>query len=190
VFITAQPLAVSSGMLRSDVKKSRSLEHPVGHNIRAMAELERETLDNRTWIDRLTATVTRVAGSTPFIVLHAIWFSGWIAFNATHFAFDPYPFSLLNLIVALEAVFLTSIVLMTQNHMTRLADRRAHLDIQVNLLAEQELTAMLHMLHALCTHAGVHVAIRDEHVQQLLTETDIRKIAVALEHGFDAPQNT
>lgn len=101
--------------------------------------------------------------------------------NSTHLAFDPRPYSLLNLIVALEAVFLTSVVLMTQNHLTRVADRRAHLDLQVNLLAEQELTAMLHMLHGLCRKAGVEVAIRDERVQQLLTETDIGRIAKALD---------
>ena len=162
-------------------------EHPVVHNIRAMVELERKSLDDRTPIDRLTDAVARVAGSTTFIVLHAIWFAAWIALNTTRFAFDPYPYSLLNLVVALEAVFLTSVVLMTQNHMTRLAERRGHLDLQVNLLSEQELTAMLHMLHGLCTNAGVHVAIRDERVQQLLSETDIRQIAVALDRGLDAP---
>ena len=151
-----------------------------------MVELEQKALDDRTRIDRLTDTVTRVAGSTPFIVIHAIWFAAWVVLNATPVAFDPFPYSLLNLVVALEAVFLTSMVLMTQNHMTRLADRRAHLDLQVNLLAEQELTAMLHMLHGLCTQAGVHVAIRDERVQQLLADTDIGQIAVALGRGLDA----
>ena len=108
--------------------------------------------------------------------------------NSTRLAFDPRPYSLLNLIVALEAVFLTSVVLMTQNRMTRLADRRAHLDLQVNLLSEQELTAMLHMLHGLCTKAGVAVAIRDERVQQLLTETDIGKIAKALDQEIIEPE--
>jgi uncharacterized membrane protein len=169
------------------MSKPRSQEHPVGHNVRAMAELERKALGDRTHLDRLTDTVASVAGSMPFIVLHGIWFAAWVAFNSTGAAFDPYPYSLLNTVVALEAVFLTSVVLLTQNHMTRLADRRARLDLQINLLSEQELTAMLHMLHALCTHAGVHVAIRDDRVQQLLTETDIRKIAVALELGLDAP---
>jgi uncharacterized membrane protein len=165
-------------------------EHPVVHNIRTMVELERQSQDDRTRIDRLTDAVAQVVGSTPFIVVHAVWFAAWIALNTTKFAFDPYPYSLLNLVVALEAVFLTSVVLMTQNHMTRLAERRGQLDLQVNLLAEQELTAMLHMLHGLCTHAGVHVAIRDERVQQLLTETDIRKIAVALDRGLDTPLGT
>ena len=106
--------------------------------------------------------------------------------NTTRYAFDAYPFALLNLIVALEAVFLTSVVLITQNHMSRLADRRAQLALQVNLLAEQELTAMLHMLQGLCTIAGVKVAIRDERVQQLLKETDIQKIAVALDRELEA----
>ena len=150
-----------------------------------MAELERKTLDDRTPLDRLTDTVARVAGSIPFIVLHAFGFSAWLVLNTTRLAFDPYPYSLLNLMVALEAVFLTSVVLMTQNHMTRLADRRAHLDLQVNLLAEQELTAILHMLRGLCTKAGVYVAVGDERVQQLLAETDIRDISVALDQGLD-----
>jgi uncharacterized membrane protein len=156
-------------------------EHPVVGNIEAIGELERHGREERTAVNRITATVTRVAGSTTFIAVHALWFGSWIALNLTRYAFDPYPFALLNLIVALEAVFLTSVVLMTQTHMSRLADRRAHLDLQVNLLAEQELTAMLHMLHGLCTRAGVKVTIRDERVQQLLTETDIQKIAVALD---------
>ena len=155
-----------------------------------MVELDRKALDDRPPIDRLTDAIAHTAGSMPFIVLHAIWFAAWIVLNTARVGFDPFPYSLLNLVVALEAVFLTSVVLMTQNHMSRLAERRAHLDLQVNLLSEQELTAMLHMLHGLCTHAGVHVAIRDERVQQLLTETDIRQIAVALDRGMDAPLET
>jgi uncharacterized membrane protein len=166
--------------------KLTKAEDPVIHNIQAIAELERHALDKRTLVDRVTAVVTRVSGSTTFIAVHAVWFATWIALNTTWYSFDAYPFNLLNLIVALEAVFLTSVVLMTQNRMAGLTDRRAHLDLQVNLLAEQELTAMLHMLHGLCTHAGVKVTIRDERVQQLLTETDIHKIAVALDRKLDA----
>jgi uncharacterized membrane protein len=161
-------------------------EHPVGHNIQAIADLERIVLEERSSVDRVTAAVTRIAGSKTFIAIHALWFGTWIALNLTRFAFDPYPFALLNLIVALEAVFLTSIVLMTQTQMSKLANRRAHIDLQVNLLAEQELTAMLHMLHGLCTGAGVKVTIRDERVQQLLKETDIQKIAVALDRELTA----
>jgi uncharacterized membrane protein len=166
---------------------STAQEEPIAYNIRAMVELERKALEDRTPVDRVTHAVARIAGGLPFIALHAAWFGLWIAVNSTRVAFDPFPYSLLNLVVALEAVFLTSVVLMTQNHMTRLAERRAHLDLQVNLLSEQELTAMLHMLHSLCRQAGVPVAVRDDRVQQLLSETDIREIATALDREMDAP---
>jgi uncharacterized membrane protein len=81
-----------------------------------------------------------------------------------------------------EAIFATSFVMMTQNRMTRGADKRAHLDLQVNLLAEQELTAMLQMLNALCQRSGVAVTVRDSRVEELLKQTDIHKIANALDH--------
>jgi uncharacterized membrane protein len=170
----------------SRVKPAPRPEDPVAHNIRAMVELAQEARDDRTGMGRMTDTIARTAGSVTFIAIHAVWFAGWITLNLTRFAFDPYPFSFLNLVVALEAVILTSVVLLTQNHMTRLADRRAALDLQINLLSEQELTAMLHMLSGLCARLGVQISIHDERVQQLLAETDIHKIAVALDVGLDA----
>ena len=163
-------------------------EDPVARNIRAMVELAQEARNERTPVGRLADTVARTAGSLTFIAMHAVWFAGWIALNLTRFAFDPYPFSFLNLVVVLEAVMLTSVVLLTQNHMTQLADRRAALDLQINLLSEQELTAMLHMLNGLCLRLGVHISIHDERVQQLLAETDVHKIAVALDLGLDPPR--
>jgi uncharacterized membrane protein len=163
-----------------------NVEHPVGVNVQAIATLERNMLNQQTAIDRVSASITRVTGSASFIAAHAVWFVLWIVLNTTRYSFDVYPFQLLNLVVALEAVFLTSVVLMTQNRMAQVADRRAHLDLQVNMLAEQELTAMLHMLHGLCTHTGVKVSIQDERVQQLLEETDIHKIAVALDREHAA----
>ena len=74
---------------------------------------------------------------------------------------------------------------MTQNRMTHLAEKRAHLDLQVNLLAEQELTAMLHMLTALCEHHGVAVASPRSGVDAMLKETDIHGLAVALDRELD-----
>ena len=72
--------------------------------------------------------------------------------------FDPYPFSLLTLVVSLEAILLTGFVLISQDRMTKLADRRAHLDLQVNLLAEQELTAILKVVCLIADQTGVELA--------------------------------
>jgi uncharacterized membrane protein len=165
---------------------STRVEDPIAHNIRAMVDLRHEAQDDRTRTGRITDKVARVAGGMIFVAVHAIGFALWIVVNLTRFAFDPYPFSLLNLLVALEAVLLTSIVLMTQNRMTRLADRRAALNLQINLLSEQELTAMLHMLNGLCTHMSVPISLHDARVHQLMAETDVHKVAVALDIGLDA----
>jgi uncharacterized membrane protein len=154
---------------------------PTLKNVRAIADLERQMFHQRSVLQRLTDAITRLAGSGVFIAGHAVWFLLWILLNRGGHGFDPYPFSLLNMIVSLEAIFLTGIVLMTQNHMTHQADRRAHLDLQVNLLAEQELTTILQMLYALCRKEGTCVKVSDARVEQLLKETDIVKLAVTLE---------
>jgi uncharacterized membrane protein len=154
-------------------------------NILAVAELEHRAFHERSPMERITDAITEAAGTLTFVGLHAVIFAVWIGINMRNpHPFDPFPFSLLNVAVSLEAIFLTSFVLMTQSRMTQQGDKRAHLDLQVNLLAEQELTTMLHMLHALCQRAGVKVNVRDERVAELLKETDIQTLAVALEQNL------
>ena len=155
---------------------------PAARNIEAVAAIERAVLRERSGLDRLTDAVTAAAGSRSFIVGHVIWFGVWIALNVTGEAsFDPFPFSLLMLVVALEAIFLSAVVLMTQNRMQRQADRRAHLDLQINMLAEQELTAILQMLKAISQRLGVEVPPADGLIEQLARDTDIHTISAALD---------
>ena len=151
-------------------------------NVRLIAELERRALQDRSPADRLSDAINRVTGSAFFAAGNVVLFASWILINTGRLPvlapFDPYPFSLLTLIVSLEAIFLAIFVLMSQNRMTRQADRRAHLDLQVDLLAEQELTTMLQMLDALCKKLQVDVCISDK---RLLDETDVQKLASTLE---------
>jgi uncharacterized membrane protein len=159
-----------------------AVPEPAARNIEAIASLEREALHDQSRLDRFTGAVTAAAGSAVFLVAHAIWFAGWIVFNVTREQPpDPYPFGLLMLIVSLEAIFLSAAVLMTQNRMQRQADKRAHLDLQVNLLAEQELTTMLKMLRRLCQRLDVRINEPDGQVEQLLEATDIQTLANALD---------
>jgi uncharacterized membrane protein len=150
-------------------------------NVRAVADLERKAVHERSPMERFTDAVTQTAGSLTFIVAHIALFYGWVLLNRSSWSFDPYPYSGLNLLLALEAIVLTSFVLMTQNRMTHQADKRAHLDLQVNVLAEQELTAILQMLYALCQKAGTGVKVSDTRVEELLQKTDIIKLAVTLD---------
>jgi uncharacterized membrane protein len=166
-----------------------AVPEPAARNIERIAALERAARHDRTRLDRFTDAVTSAAGSPAFLVAHGIWFAGWMVYNAMgDRPLDPYPFGLLMLIVSLEAIFLSAAVLMTQNRMQRQADRRAHLDLQVNLLAEQELTTMLKMLAGLCQRLDVPVIEHDGQVEQLLKDTNIETIATALDR--ELPSST
>lgn len=159
-------------------------------NVRAIAQLERAAIEERTPADRLSDAIAHVAGSTGFVIAHLAGFAAWIAINAGWIGglapFDPFPFSLLTLVVSLEAIFLSIFVLMSQNRAARLADRRAHLDLQVDLLAERELTVMLHMLQALCAKTGVVLDEVGTEVSDLLAETDVRDLASSLDEKLPA----
>jgi len=171
--------------------KAPAVPEPAARNIDAIAALEREALHDRSRLDRFTDAVTAAAGSPVFIVAHAVWFGGWITLNMVReHPFDPYPFGLLMLIVSLEAIFLSAAVLMTQNRMQRQADRRAHLDLQVNLLAEQELTTMLKMLTGMCRRLDVKVDAVDESVEQQLKDTDIHTISAAIDRKLSETDPT
>ncbi|HET9192424.1 MAG TPA: DUF1003 domain-containing protein [Vicinamibacterales bacterium] len=153
-------------------------------NIRAIADLEQRALHQRSAADRMSDAITRATGSGPFVLFHIIGFSVWILLNVRILSiepFDPFPFSFLTLIVSLEAIFLSVFVLMSQNRMTRQAEKRAHLDLQVDMLAEQELTAILRMVQGLCEKQGVEVLARDDRLEELVKETDVHTVAAALE---------
>jgi uncharacterized membrane protein len=169
---------------------SRSVSTHMQRNVRAIAQLERAAMADRSSADRLSDAITWVAGSSGFVVVHIALFAVWIAVNVGMVAlapvFDPFPFSLLTLVVSLEAIFLSIFVLMSQNRAARLADRRAHLDLQVDLLAERELTAILHMLRALCAKEQVVLDEVGTDVNDLLEETDVTQLASHLDEKLPA----
>jgi uncharacterized membrane protein len=160
----------------------------LSQNIAAIAEMERQALHQRTKADRMGDAITHATGSMVFAVAHVAWFGAWILINVGMIPgvepFDPFPFGLLTLVVSLEAIFLTVFVLMSQSRMTRLSEKRAHLDLQLDLLEEQELTAILRMLRALCKKHGVEVPQHDLHIEELMKHTDVKHMAVALDDGL------
>ncbi len=160
-------------------------ENPTQFNIAAIAKLEEEALDRRTRTERQSDAVVRIIGSPKFLLLHVIFVAAWSTVNLSLIpgvrAFDPFPFGILALFVSSESVFLTIFVLISQNRMSRQAERRAHLDLQVGMLAEQELTMMLQMLQKLCQHSGVDVKSATQQVQGFSETTDVHKLASELE---------
>ena len=105
-------------------------------NIREICSMEQEVLARRSLSARLGDTIATHAGRMWFIALHAAWFFVWIVVNVEKIAaFDPFPFSLLTMIVSLESIFLSLFIIMSQNRSSIQADQRNHLDLQINLLS-------------------------------------------------------
>jgi uncharacterized membrane protein len=166
-------------------------DNPAEQNIRAVARIEEASRSKRSAATCVSDTITEVAGSEWSVLFHLVWFGTWLVLNTGLTPlkpFDPFPFSLLTSIVSLEAIFLTLFVLASQNHMTREADKRAHLDLQVNLLAEQEMTVVLHMLKEICEHLDLTKTTKSEEFKALLKHTDVKNLADRLEKLIPAAQ--
>jgi len=137
----------------------------------------------RSFLDRASDAVARFSGSITFVIIHILWFGVWLVINSPSRArpFDPFPYSLLTLIVSLEAIFLSTFVLISQNRMSRLAERRAHLDLQINLLAESEMTKLLILTRAIATTLKVPGAEVDEEEREMEQATDVREVMKKVE---------
>jgi uncharacterized membrane protein len=92
--------------------------------------------------DRAADKITAFSGSMLFVYLHVIWFAVWIVVNVTSLAFDPFPFGLLTLIVSLEAIFLSTFVMLSQNRESARSDIRSEIDFETNVLSEVWLEAV------------------------------------------------
>jgi uncharacterized membrane protein len=150
-------------------------------NINAVVKIEEEAQLQRTVADRVSDIIASFVGSIPFVVLHLLWFGLWVTLNigliSGKWRFDPYPFALLCMLVSLEGVLLSTFVLIKQNRMSQRADQRAHLDLQINLLSEKELTKILQLQRLICTRLEIAEASQDEEVAELSSVTAIGNIA-------------
>lgn len=130
----------------------------IEQNIRTIANIRHHAADQRTIQERLADAITDFSGRMAFVYFHVVWFGVWITLNLGLLGlkpFDPYPFGLLTMIVSLEAIFLATFVLISQNRLSAEADRRADLDLQIGLLTEYELTRALKMLDAIQDKMGI-----------------------------------
>jgi len=152
--------------------------------------MERDATEGRSIGERMGDAIAHRAGRLWFIGAHAIWFGGWIVLNAGLVpgirAFDPYPYQFLTFVVSLEAIFLSLFILMSQNRGNKQADSRSHLDLQINLLAEQESTKMLQMLQKLCEHHKLSIA-NDPEVELLEHPTQPETLLQELKENL--PEN-
>ena len=129
-----------------------ALSNVIERNIRTIIGLRSTAAHERGLQDRLADGITSFSGRMVFVYVHIFWFALWIALNTGGLGvppFDPFPYGLLTMIVSLEAIFLSTFVLISQNRFSREAEHRADLAMHIGLLTEHELTRVLKMLDAI-----------------------------------------
>jgi uncharacterized membrane protein len=163
---------------------SENSTHTQSH-IDSIARQEQEFLEQRTLSERVGDRIAGFAGSMFFVLVHVLLVLSWILLNANRVSwiprFDPYPFSLLGMIVAVEAVVLSSFILMRQNRMAKRGERREHLNLQVDLIAEKEITKLLQMVQAICERMGLKHIAEDKEVEEFSQKTSVDTLAQRLE---------
>jgi uncharacterized membrane protein len=135
-----------------------ALSNVIEHNIRTILRLRRKTAAERSLQERIADAITTVSGRMAFAYIHVIWFTAWILFNTGALGiqpFDPFPYGLLTMVVSLEAIFLSTFILISQNRQDQENDRRAELALQIGMLNEHEVTRVLQMLDAIQEKLGI-----------------------------------
>lgn len=150
---------------------------------KVLQSFEAKSLAERTLAEKVADFLTSQLGSMRFLFINATWFFTWIAINTGLLPivppFDPFPFGLLTMIVSLEAIFLAIIVLISQNRASKIDDLREEVDLQINTIAEEEITKMIELQILLLNKNGIDVS-KDEELQEMLKPTDPEKIEKSL----------
>ena len=164
-------------------KASKPLNRAIERYIRTIVHMRMKAARQRSTSQRIADVVTSFSGTMIFVYIHIIWFSVWILLNSGLLGmapFDPFPYGLLTMIVSLEAIFLSTFVLISQNRMGELSEQRADLDLHIDLLTEYELTRVLQMLRAIQEKMGI-ADEEDEELSDLEMETKPEAVLAEIE---------
>jgi uncharacterized membrane protein len=172
---------VSARDSRSGAVTERA-EELTQRNVETILALEKAAKEDRTRSDRIAEVIANFCGSMVFVWVHVAWFSVWILLNVIpglrHV--DPFPFTFLTLVVSLEAIFLSTFILISQNHDGRISERRNHLDLQVDLLSEQENTQMITMLRAIAEKLDIDLS-QDPRLEALSEHVEPQRLVQQIE---------
>jgi uncharacterized membrane protein len=174
----------------NDLQEMRVVER----NISALLDRRREENRAKTFQERIADRITRFAGSMVFVYLHVVIFGLWIFINVGWIPFIPRfdpSLVILAMEASVEAIFLSTFVLITQNRMAALADKRADLDLQVSLLAEHEITRLITLVRAIADRMNIEAShdpelselscdVQPERVLDKIEETEARNRETSL----------
>ena len=167
---------------------ARPIDNPAARNVEEIAALERDSNREVSAAERVSLAITNRLGTPLFALVQVAALIAWMLWNSAgpaRWRFDPFPYGLLTMIVSMEGVIIATFVLITQNRMTEQTDRRDHLNLQVNLLAEQEMTMVLRMLDRIAQRLGTGAddTERDE-ARKFMEHTNIYELMEELRRKF------
>jgi len=175
---------------RKESGDNRGLAGVVDRNIRSLMEREREQELRRRLEDRIADAITRFAGSMRFVYLHLLLYEGWIVINLGWLPLRPFDptFVVLAMVASVEAIFISTFVLISQNRMAALADRRADLDLQISLLAEHEISRVIALVRSIAERMGIEEA-HDPELKELVRDVEPERVMdrISEEKGAGAP---
>lgn len=157
----------------------------VERNIAALLNRRKQEDIRKSREDRVADSVTRFTGSMLFVYLHLILFGIWIIWNLGYLGLKPFDpsFVVLAMFASVEAIFLSTFVLISQNRMMVQADKRAELDLQISLLTEHEVTRLITMVRAIAKKMDIPDAF-DSSIDELERNVHPEKVMDTIEH-FD-----
>jgi uncharacterized membrane protein len=171
-------------------RKGQPISAVLDRNINAL--IQRRAADQKTMSrqERIAQSMTNFAGSLPFVYLHALVFGLWILVNVEWLpvmpAFDP-SLVILAMVASVEAIFISTFVLISQNRMAALADQRADLDLQISLLGEHEITKIMSLVAEIAQRMDIPAA-NDPELGELRRNVSPERVLDRIEEpGTDAP---
>jgi uncharacterized membrane protein len=154
----------------------------VERNIRALTERQQQEDQQRRWQDRLADAVTAFTGSMTFVFIHLALFGLWIIWNLGWLGLKPFDasFVILAMFASVEAIFLSTFVLISQNRSALQADKRANLDLQISLLSEHEITRLIILVTEIARKMNIDLA-EDPEIPELARDVHPENVLDAIE---------
>jgi len=155
----------------------------VERNIEALLSRRNQEEISKRLQDKIADAISRFTGSMTFVYIHLIGFALWIVINLGWTPLTPFDptFVILAMFASVEAIFLSTFVLITQNRMAAQADRRADLDLHISLLAEHEVTRLITLVTAVAERMGIETAANNPELAELEKDVDPEKVLEKIE---------
>ncbi|EKD64911.1 MAG: hypothetical protein ACD_50C00248G0001 [uncultured bacterium] len=178
-----------NGSVKNSIFKEESqFEHEIQRSRKVIKSFKAKADRGRSLSEKFADQMTSTFGTVFFLSLNMVLFTLWILINIGQFPeikpFDPFPFSLLTMIVSLQAIALAIIVLISQNRTGKVDELREEIDYQLGIIAEQEVTKLLYIVAKIAEKNGIDLS-KDIVLQEMLRPTNTDTIGKSLERQIE-----